>query len=99
MSEGGASIQGSILPRACGCHEALRQEVVAKGRKPVFDILEGVATPISNDFMSLLDEFRDLQTQERSNLTLVELPDGVTLPDDAKARAIMLAALFRRGLL
>jgi hypothetical protein len=71
---------------------------MAKKEKPVFDILEGVPPSIPN-FMSLLDEFKGQPPAKESNLTLVTLPDGVTIPDDAKARAIMLAALFRRGLL
>jgi hypothetical protein len=69
---------------------------MGKRRKPVFDVLAGVPVP---NFMSLLDEFKGLPPVPESNLTQVELPDGVTIPEDAKARAIMLAALFRRGLL
>jgi hypothetical protein len=69
---------------------------MTRRKKPVFDILEGVATTIPN-FTSLLDEFRNPQIlPEEFTGTLL---DGtlLALPEDPLSRAVILCGLRRRG--
>jgi hypothetical protein len=62
-----------------------------------FDILEGIDTPLTNDFMALLGEFRPQGAE--SHLTLVALPEGIDLSEDPQVRAIQLVALYRSGVI
>jgi len=70
-----------------------------KPKEPLmsFDLVADAGTPILNDWLGLLGEF--LPPAPKKELTRVELPEGIHLPEDPNARAILLAALYRRGLL
>jgi hypothetical protein len=62
-----------------------------------FDLL-AYMPPTSNDWRGLF-ETPPATLEKNSHFVAVQLPDGVTIPDDKDARDILLAALFARGIL